>query len=1363
MKKKGKGVIRLFLASLCVLGVFFEVPVDKVQAGTVFESPYVNFSPDGFAWTVSERLPYTDYYYNYTATGNLPEYWYETGTRVETGIVSSLRELDTGEHYYLCERRGEVPIKYWEVAFSSGKCIHDCAEESWHGVPNNSEKCHRAYYSGWFAYCADCEEQLSVALVYMSKDTASSITSLNMDYGYYYVCPINGHIENTYGELRHDCQAISFNRYKVVYDTNVVNQAEVLGEMEYSLHMYNNETVYEGQTITPISRLSKNIYRRTGYTFVGWNTKPDGSGTSYADGAEIFNLSVYDCNEDPERGTVTLYAQWVPSDSTLRIDPAGGSYNGNSGITIINKGYGNTYFVDPNKLICPKGFTVSFNTAGGNAIEAKRASTHFNAWVLSSSFHGRFQDNMYAFLGDNGSVDTLTASYEAEPIILPTPAKQGYSFGGWYEDAACTKPIGFGGEEYSPKKNITLYAKWVELLLSSYDNYITNNRKGAVDLRWSQPDTRSKSYKLYESKDGRNFSLLYGASETITKNSTEKEFAYKGTSETYTVPYSGFYTITAQGAQGKAYSDKTGGKGGKVTAKIYLTAGEKLTVTVGGQNGYNGGGSATAYGNGGGSTTITSNLKGTLLIAGGGGGASMAGNGGEGGSTSSNVTSCSGEKGPAGGGGGHQGGSAGNYVTHSHVDECLHKHTDSCYGYTYCGSTEFNKNERHIKSYRCDRDWSGNVIYGDRCGGSCNSYCPHDNKTGHCVWDTKHTCKTCNTEYTTNPGVCTSNGNYDLVCQKTKTYVCGYDAGQVISSTIAHGGSSYVNTTYVVSSQKTAGVKTGNGAVSVKAESVGFMDAMTLNGVAAPDKAAPDKIREDTVMIAGAGDKAVLVTFEAPADNGTQYFYKAESYTQGTENLLCTSNITTNTLTTGVVGYYYIVDTNRTKTVTADNAQNKGAMLTTASVRVLMTQNKEYLHIAAVDGAGNVGATLNLEINAHTVSWKVSTDKISVSSMINGTDYKSVHLKESNSYYVRADGETPFMMSFNSYLHGDARTDYQVDYQIFDARIEALEKQQRYITRLPYSVPIGQTAMLDVSSFVRQSTGNTILTDAMNTGSFRERSARDNHFHQAFTIKKDWHGQSIYIVPVAGAGDALGVTYSEWSEDVLHGVTLIADGEPPVVSGAEVLEGLESINRRDGDIVLNLHAQDGLSGLREFKMNITNTDSGTNKSFVADEAGNIVINITSQDSFFSGTLVIEITAIDNVGNTTGLVYGATEFELQAQVRRILEPHEPVFKCGESGVLEITAWGYVDKIEVEFPQEILAQNPELNKTYIYKPDTMYMQQEKLQFMIPLYTLASDSYIITVRAYKGDIRLEEHPALSTITVDGSVVNELRTRLR
>ena len=50
--------------------------------------------------------------------------------------------------------------------------------------------------------------------------------------------------------------------------------------------------------------LNANGFTRTGYTFTGWNTASDGSGTSYADGAD------YTVTPATGDATITLYAQW---------------------------------------------------------------------------------------------------------------------------------------------------------------------------------------------------------------------------------------------------------------------------------------------------------------------------------------------------------------------------------------------------------------------------------------------------------------------------------------------------------------------------------------------------------------------------------------------------------------------------------------------------------------------------------------------------------------------------------------------------------------------------------------------------------------------------------------------------------------------------------------------------------------------------------------------------------------------------------------------------------------------------------------------------------------------------------------------
>lgn len=66
----------------------------------------------------------------------------------------------------------------------------------------------------------------------------------------------------------------------------------------------------KGDTVT----LTKNSFTRTGYTFNGWNTEKNGSGTSYKDIDSITPTS-----------DLTLYAQWKGVPYTVKFDSNGGS------------------------------------------------------------------------------------------------------------------------------------------------------------------------------------------------------------------------------------------------------------------------------------------------------------------------------------------------------------------------------------------------------------------------------------------------------------------------------------------------------------------------------------------------------------------------------------------------------------------------------------------------------------------------------------------------------------------------------------------------------------------------------------------------------------------------------------------------------------------------------------------------------------------------------------------------------------------------------------------------------------------------------------------------------------------------------
>ena len=134
------------------MAILFSGHTEAAGRKTIYNSPYVSFSPDGRAFT--------------TCAGDRNYTWYaeEDSTTVFTGIQSSLRSLRTGEHYYKTGRYDSVPVGYWKVVHRTGQCIHnEYSVKDWHGVSFGSEKCFRYYYSGWKAFCADCGEPLEEA------------------------------------------------------------------------------------------------------------------------------------------------------------------------------------------------------------------------------------------------------------------------------------------------------------------------------------------------------------------------------------------------------------------------------------------------------------------------------------------------------------------------------------------------------------------------------------------------------------------------------------------------------------------------------------------------------------------------------------------------------------------------------------------------------------------------------------------------------------------------------------------------------------------------------------------------------------------------------------------------------------------------------------------------------------------------------------------------------------------------------------------------------------------------------------------------------------------------------------------------
>ncbi len=1511
-------MIRRFIMGCMVSCALLFSGVSVEAAGrSVYTSPYVSFTEDGLAWT--------------TNPGDRDIRWYPVGETVDTGQIPSLREPGRGEHYYATARQGDVPVGYWKVQWEQGQCIHNSypgRDNTFHGIPFRRQVCQRLHYSGWVPYCADCGGQIDNLLVYMSREAAGTIGTINLGNGmsYYYLCPFCSNLEQGSEWGVHFCKAVSYNQYRVRYHANCYGY---VGYMRDSIHMYQNAELYEGRAVTPATHLSPNCYARQGYVFQGWNTEPDGTGTGYADGEEVRNLTDRDYHIDAEGGTVELYAQWKAVDSTLYIDPNGGSYQGSTGVTAVTRGHGEVYRVEEDALTAPAGHRVAFECNGGSRAADRVGTMHFTEWKLDMPFHGSFRDGFYTYGAGEGESDLLTACYEYDSIVLPVTEKPGSSFGGWYFDESFERPAGAAGDLLTPVADMVLYAQWVDLTLRAEDNYQANGGKGAVNLSWSQTDGRNKWYLLYQSTDGRNWDKIYRADDIGQEKTVKLTGTCEGRPQTCTVEETGLYTLTATGAQGGSCGSCTGGLGGSAAASFWLNRGEVLTYTVGGSNGYNGGGKGDMYADGGGCTIVTSDRKGTLLIAGGGGGATSAGNGGAGGSQEGLLESgYEGESGGAGGGGGFRGGAAGERIVHHHTDSCyrdssydglkgavtVHEgdsHVDighdwdegecgGCYQYSLKragnranpipvrGNTSVDVQailwkqicrggelwqDSYLRVYdqdgRCffsqdlsnvlhdsgvlrsqvierqEKAWmqnGANVLFprfstefiwylprkdenDDDNGGYAKYWSVrNDDGTSEVMGEFKNDGESpvetlwgkrggADSEYELFPDLkfnetgdtgyhlentplffvrsngCFESGvllnytielppgttgiyvetcargesavSHDLVfsliaqvmLKGGKEAVCGMAEGQIIDSRPSYGGSSYVNEEYAYSYTKQAGVQRGDGSFELRADKVGFMDGLSLEGVRAPDLAAPEKVDIRLVEKEGLASNRILVKWKEPEDNGTDYFHVAESYFAGSGAALCRSNETANTLTSGVRGYYYCVDGNEDTEVTDAAAYTKEPETT-----VQVGEKACYLHVASVDVAGNRSGTIHIPLDADSAARPLHTEPLSIEA-----ESDNIYPAGGRRWYVRSDGATPFALRYEGFIDGIATGNYQINHAVFvsTGREQPVPVQSR-ISMQSQPVTPGRIPIPDRLLGYSEER-ELFLTYYPYTQAFRRDGNRRVSLTQKYTLDSLASGKQIEVYPRAGADWDGGIFYSAQEEDRQNGLILIGDSEPPVIRGMELLERLDLIDRRVNAPVLSLSAEDGLSGVRDFRLMVYNGDNNCSKRFVPDESGLIRVELTADDPLFSGDFTAVAWAVDNVGNEISVSGETTEFGLSAQIERILQPHDPVFQNGESGILSIAVWGYPDYVEIEFPEEMSAQDPDLNRRIEYAGSPRYCQEEKIQFMIPLYTPANADYTVTVRAYKGNRKLEQYPEISVVEVSGTVLDDFHTRLR
>jgi len=210
--------------------------------------------------------------------------------------------------------------------------------------------------------------------------------------------------------------------------------------------------------------LTANGFTKTGYTFSGWNTLANGTGTAYADEAD-YTIGT---------ANVTLYAQWTINTYTVTFDgntSDGGStatqtldYNTPTALTA--NGYTKT------------GYTFSgWNTLANGTGTAYADEADYTIGTANVTLYAQWTINTYTVTfdgntSDGGSTATQTLDYNTPTALTANGyTKTGYTFSGWNTLANGTGTAYADEADYTiGTANVTLYAQWTVIPFVCGDN-----------------------------------------------------------------------------------------------------------------------------------------------------------------------------------------------------------------------------------------------------------------------------------------------------------------------------------------------------------------------------------------------------------------------------------------------------------------------------------------------------------------------------------------------------------------------------------------------------------------------------------------------------------------------------------------------------------------------------------------------------------------------------------------------------------------------------------------------------------------------------------------------------------------------------
>ncbi len=306
--------------------------------------------------------------------------------------------------------------------------------------------------------------------------------------------------------------AIGPTTYDVTYDANGATSGTVPTD---------NNTYYTGDTVTVLTN-SGNL-AKTHYTFNGWNTSSNGSGTHYAPGATFTMGSA----------NVTLYAEWTENPTyAVTYDAQGGS----AVDPLTDVPYGS-------KITAPTPPTRTGYTFAGWYKEAGCT----NAWGFDTdtvtsdiTLYAKWTVNQYTVTFNyncSGATEPYTTKYTDYNTSLGSnmpqdPTRTGYNFASWNTQAdgngdAFTK-------DTVVTNSITVYAKWTIntfTITASATSGGTISPSGTIAVTYGS----SKTFTIKADPKFMIFKVLVNGNPITVNNPIEMTYTFTSITSNHTI------------------------------------------------------------------------------------------------------------------------------------------------------------------------------------------------------------------------------------------------------------------------------------------------------------------------------------------------------------------------------------------------------------------------------------------------------------------------------------------------------------------------------------------------------------------------------------------------------------------------------------------------------------------------------------------------------------------------------------------------------------------------------------------------------------------------------------------------------------